>query len=106
MTETDNEKKMQDENLLTKTLGSVFALAESYPELKADKQFLALQQQLAEIEDEISNSRKEFNEDVKHYNTLIESFPSNIFAKWFKHKKRSMFELEDVKERQNIEIDI
>ena len=106
MNENDAQKAVKEENVLSRSLTNLFALSENYPELKADKQFLALQQRLLSVEDEIADARNEYNEAVKAYNTIIESFPSNLFAKMFHHTKREMFEVENMSERNNVQIDL
>lgn len=93
------------ENMLTSALKSVFALAENYPELKANQNFLDLQKNLAEIEDHIQHSRRFYNATVRDLNTKVEMFPSNIVAKIFKFIKREFFELEDEKQRENPKVD-
>lgn len=106
MDETRAKQAVKEENVLSQSLTKLFALRESYPELKADKQFLSLQQSLLKVEDEIADARKDYNESVRKYNTAIESFPTNIFAKMFHHTKREMYEVEHVTEKENIKIDL
>lgn len=79
---------------LGNTLGGLLALTESYPELKADKNFLELQDQLEGTENRISVERKRFNDTVKAYNRKIRSFPTNILANMFGFEKRPYFEAE------------
>ena len=79
-------------------------LAESYPELKADSQFLNLQTQLSDIEDEISQSRKYYNGVVKSFNTMIISFPSMIVAKFAKFEKSEFFVIEQEEQRENVQV--
>lgn len=98
------DQKMQAENALSSTLKSIFALSERYPELKADKQFLMLQEQLQRIETDLAQSRKYYNATVKTFNTKISSFPSNLVAKMMKLEKRTYFELSGEEERQNIKV--
>lgn len=82
------------ETAITSSLKSIFALAESYPELKSNTNFQELQEQLGVIEDEISMSRRYYNGTVRDYNIKIESFPSNLVAKKFGFEKYEFFELE------------
>ncbi|MEW6570251.1 MAG: LemA family protein [Nitrospirota bacterium] len=82
------------ENMLTDTLKSLFALAEAYPELKANANFMQLQSQLKELEDSIEYARRYYNAVVRDYNILIESFPSNVVASVFGFKLEEFFELE------------
>lgn len=98
------EKQVQSENQLTKTLTNLFAVAESYPELKSDQHFLDLQKSLIKIEDEIAGARKEYNSAVMEYNTGLESFPTRLFAKMLKFKKRNYFEAVS-EQRENIDIE-
>ncbi len=73
----------QAEGALTGTLGRMFALAESYPDLKANQNMLALQEELSSTENKVSFARQAFNDSVMEYNTRRESFPANIFAGMF-----------------------
>ncbi|MEK7150800.1 MAG: LemA family protein [Patescibacteria group bacterium] len=82
------------ENMLTGALKSVFAIAEAYPELKANQNFLALQQELSDTENKIQASRRFFNSNVMEINTRVESFPSNIVAGMFGFKKEEFFDLD------------
>jgi len=77
------------------SLGKLFAVAEAYPELKADKNFLALQQQLADIEDQLQMARRYYNGTVRNLNTAIQSFPTNVLAGLFGFRAQSFFELDD-----------
>ncbi|MCX8083935.1 MAG: LemA family protein [Calditerrivibrio sp.] len=95
--------KIKSENMLTSALRSVFALAESYPDLKANENFLSLQSALVEIENNIQAARRYYNAVVKENNTLCETFPSLIIAKIFHFGKREYFTLED-RERGNVEV--
>ena len=70
----------QNENVLTQALGRLFAVAEAYPDLKANQNFLALQQELASTEDRIAAGRRYYNANVRELNTKVESVPSNIIA--------------------------
>lgn len=90
----------QAENALTQTLGRLFAVAEAYPDLKANQQFLDVQQQLSQLEEKIQMARRYYNGTVRSLNTLIESFPSNIVAGRFNFTKRDFFELEDTNDRK------
>jgi LemA protein len=98
------EDKIQGENMLQGTLKSLFAIAESYPELKANTNFLDLQAQLQRIEDEIANSRKYYNAVVKEFNIKTEAFPSNLIAGIFGFTHRTMFEVNDEAEREAVKV--
>ena len=82
------------ENMLRDTLKSLFAVAEAYPELKANANFLQLQSQLQELENNIEYARRYYNAVVRDYNVLIESFPSNLIASQFNFKQADLFQLE------------
>ncbi|MBE0450992.1 MAG: LemA family protein [Clostridia bacterium] len=97
------EERQNSENALTGTLKSLFALSEGYPELKADRQFLDLQNQLQKVEDDIAQSRKYYNAVVKSMNTKVESFPSNLVAAVFGFKKSDFFTVQKV-ERENVRV--
>ena len=100
---TTVEGKAEGENMLAGTLKSLFAVTENYPELKANQNFLDLQNQLQVIENDILNSRKYYNALVRDYNTLRESFPSVIVAGIMKLEKKPLFEIES-EERQNVKV--
>jgi len=80
------------DNVLTGALKSVFALAEAYPDLKANENFLNLQETLTGTEDKIAYARQFYNDTVNRYNTKIQSLPSNIIAGMFKFTEREYFE--------------
>lgn len=94
----------QSENILTGALKSVFALTESYPDLKANQNFLKLQEELANTEDKILASRRFYNANVRDLNTKIDVFPSNIIANMFSFQKKEFFEIEDKAERENVKV--
>lgn len=87
------------ESQLTSALTRLFALAEQYPDLKANTNFLQLQDQLAAVEGDIEKSRRYYNGTVRNYNTGIESFPDNIIAGMFNFEKEAYFELGNSEER-------
>ena len=105
MTSTNAEERIKNENALTGTLRSVFALSEAYPELKADTHFNELIGQLKNIEDEIASSRKYYNGNVKQFNTKIEVFPSSIIANLKKFEKKPLYEIDNIEERKNIKVE-
>lgn len=104
MNATDPNEKAQKENILSGTLKSLFAVTENYPQLKADRHFSELMQNLQMVESEILSSRKYYNGIVKVYNTKREVFPSSIIAKWFKFEKRDLYEVEAPEERKNVKV--
>lgn len=94
------EARAQAENQLTGALRQLFALAESYPDLKANQGFRELQTSLTSIEETIQSSRRYYNAVVRDLNTTIDSFPSNQIALFFRFAKRTYFELERPEDRQ------
>lgn len=89
------------ENMFESALKSLFAVAEAYPDLKANENFLHLQQELVDTEDKIQASRRFYNGGVRDLNTKIEMFPSNIVASMFKFAKREFFEVDDMASVEN-----
>jgi len=87
--------KAKAENMFSETLKSLFAVAEAYPELKANANFMQLQSQLKELEDNIEYARRYYNAVVRDYNILTETFPSNMIAAQFRFVKEEFFELEE-----------
>jgi LemA protein len=98
------EDKMQAENALTGTLKTLFAVAESYPDLKANQNFMELQSTLKEIEEKLQLSRRYYNATVRDFNTKVEIFPNNIVAGIFHFGRRDFFEIENAEERENIKV--
>jgi LemA protein len=98
------DEKMAAEGEISGVLSRLFALSEAYPDLKANQQFLDLQNQLQKVEEDIAQSRKYYNGTVRQYNTRIESFPNNLVAGMFKFEKRQSFEVEDPTQRQNVKV--
>jgi LemA protein len=92
MQATSPADKAQAENQLTGALKSLFAVAENYPELKANDEFMQLQASLSQTEDSIQNSRRYYNAVVRDLNTRIQSFPTNILAGMFGFQQRQFFE--------------
>jgi LemA protein len=89
------EAQAAAERLVSGALGKLFALAESYPDLKADQNFRALQDELAATENEIKGSRRFYNGSVRELNVKVDQFPSNLVAGLFKFGKAEFFELEE-----------
>lgn len=88
-------EKSKTENMLTDALKSVFAVAEAYPELKANTNFLELQRELSDTESKIQASRRFYNTNVRDLNTSIESFPGNVIANAFHFSKMEFFDMEE-----------
>ena len=99
------DEKMEGENQLTGALKTIFALSESYPDLKANTQFLNLQEQLKKVEEDIVNARKFYNAVVREYNTAIRVFPNNLVAGMFGHHDAPMYEVNDEKVRENVKVE-
>ncbi len=100
----DIEQKIQAENALSSTLKSIFALAESYPDLKANQNFLELQRELSDTEDKIMASRRFYNGNVRDFNTKLQVFPTNMINKMLGFSEYKFYELADAKERENISV--
>ncbi len=98
-TATTIEGHQAAENQLNKALVNLFALAEQYPDLKANQNFLQLQEELSVIEQDIEKSRRYYNGTVREKNILVDSFPSNILANIFGFIKSKFFELDNETER-------
>ncbi|MDD5213291.1 MAG: LemA family protein [Candidatus Gracilibacteria bacterium] len=98
------DEKIEANNMLTGALKSVFALAEAYPDLKANTNFLQLQNELSDIENKISAARRFFNSATNEFNTYLQGFPTNIFAGIFGFKAETMFQIENEAERQNVKV--
>jgi len=92
MSANSTEDKAQAENMLSNTLKSLFAVAESYPDLKANQNFLELQRELTDTEDKIQAARRFYNGNVRDFNIKIEIFPNNLFAGILNFTKRQFFE--------------
>ena len=93
-------EKARLEGELSRSLVNVLAVAENYPDLKANQNFLDLQEQLAKIEDEIQMARRYYNGTARNLNIKVESFPSNIVANMFHFEKAEYFEIEDEADRK------
>ena len=83
------------DNLITGALSRLFALQEAYPDLKANQNFLALQEELTSTESRVAYARQYYNDNVQRYNTRIQSFPAMIFASMFRFGEREYFEADE-----------
>ena len=101
---TNIDDKIKQENALSGALKSLFAVSESYPELKANENFNKLQDQLQRLEEEIAGSRRYYNGVVNRYNTKTELFPGNIIAGIFGFKRKPLFEVSNESERENVQV--
>ena len=97
------QEQQQAENMLSSSLKSIFALAESYPDLKANQNFIDLQNTLKNVEENIQDSRELYNGVVRDFNTKIEVFPNNFLANMFNFTKREFFEI-NKEERENVKV--
>jgi LemA protein len=98
------KEKADSENAVSQALKSIFAVAEAYPDLKANKSFLDLHKNLVDIEDHLQMARRYYNGTVRDYSILIQSFPSSIVASGFGFGKADFFEIEYATERKTPEV--
>ena len=96
---TDVATRSVEESAISQSLTGLLAVAEAYPDLKANQNFLALQHSLSEVEQDILQARTVFNSAVRKNNTLVQSFPSNIIAHLFKFRNAEYFSLDLATER-------
>ncbi len=96
--------KAEAENALSATLKSIFALSESYPDLKANQNFLRLQDELSDTENKIQAARRFYNGNVRDFNTKLQTFPTNLFGQMFGFKPYEFFGLENPAERENVQV--
>jgi LemA protein len=97
-------EKAQTENVLTGALKSLFAVAENYPDLKANQNFLELQRELSDTENKIQAARRFYNGNVRDFNIKIEKFPENLVASMLGFKKKDFFEIQEQVEREPVEV--
>lgn len=97
------DERAKADNALSGTLKTLFAVAENYPELKANENFMKLQEDLKGLEDSLQKSRRFYNATVKNYNTKIQLFPGNLLAGIFNFTKKEFFEVVG-KERENVKV--
>jgi len=93
------------ENMITGALKSLFALSENYPNLKADQHFSRLMEQLSGIESNIAYARQFYNDMVMRFNTRIQTFPGNIFAKIYRFTDKDYFEIEEPEAREPVKVE-
>lgn len=98
------QERAQVENILTGALRQLFAVAENYPELKANQNMLALQEELKATENRIAFARQHYNDSVMSYNTQIQQFPANLFAGSFGFQSKAFFELTDPAQREPVKV--
>lgn len=100
-----DSQKLQANSELSRLTGSISILAEQYPDLKANQNFLDLNAQLQQTEQDIANARKYYNAVVKNYNNKLQMFPSSVVARMFKFSERQMFEIEDAAQKEPVKVE-
>jgi LemA protein len=103
MNATTMEGKAKAANMMTDTLKSLFAVAENYPQLKANENFLQLQEELSGTENKIAYARQFYNDSVMRFNTKIQVFPNNVFASMMGFQEEQLFKAEEA-ERKNVKV--
>ncbi|MEA2015199.1 MAG: LemA family protein [Actinomycetota bacterium] len=101
----DVKDQAEAENMITGALKSLFALSENYPNLKADQHFSRLMEQLNGIESNIAYARQFYNDMVMRFNTRIQTFPGNIFARIYRFASRDYFEIEEPEARRPVKVE-
>lgn len=101
---TTLDQKIQGEQKLQSMLGPLYAISEQYPNLKADQNFMDLQNQLKSMEGEIANARKYYNAVCVKFNNLVEMFPSNLLAGIFHFSRKPLYEVNEDHERENVKV--
>ena len=96
-------EKMEINNQMTQALSKLIAVAENYPDLKANQNFMQFSSELSNIENEIATSRKYYNGCVREYNSFLEYFPTNLIGAIFHFEKSKLFEI-DEKQRENVQV--
>ena len=97
------EDKAKSSNMLSQTLKSLFAVSENYPQLKANENFMQLQEELTGTENKISYARQHYNDMVMVFNTKIQTFPNNMFANMLNFKQEALFEATEA-EKKNVKV--
>ena len=105
LTATTNTEKLAAESDLSGAISKLFALAESYPDLKANQNFLSLQGDLKEMENDIASSRRYYNGVVRQFNTMLETIPSRFVASAMNLQKEPLYEVSDEKQRENVKVE-
>ena len=99
------DEKAKLDNELSDTLKTIMAVAENYPDLKANQNFSELQTELTNTENKISYSRQFYNDTVTRYNTKLEVFPSNVIASIFHFTAEALFEVDNEEAKKNVKVD-
>lgn len=100
-----DDEKVANGAAISQAIPKIMAIAEAYPDLKANANFLELSTQLQTVENDIANARKYYNGTVKRYNLAVQTIPSNIIAGLFHFEPKKMYEVESSEERQNIKVE-
>lgn len=100
-----NNERIETNKQLSQVLPKITAVAENYPELKANQTYTTLMEQLESIENDIANARKYYNGTVRELNTFLEIFPSSLIGRWFGFKKAQMYNI-DENERANVKVEV
>lgn len=98
------EEKIENSTAISKEIPKIIALAEAYPELKANQNFMELTVQLKRVEEDIANARKYYNGAVRNYNMTVQTIPTNIIASLFHFETKPMFEISNTQERENVQV--
>lgn len=98
------EEKIENSTAISKEIPKIIALAEAYPELKANQNFMELNVQLKRVEEDIANARKYYNGAVRNYNMTVQTIPTNIIASLFHFETKPMFEISNTQERENVQV--
>ena len=101
--EMSDSEKLDTNKQIGAAMNKIFAIAENYPDIKSNQNFMKLMDDLNLLEDDIANARKYYNGTVRELNTFLEVFPSNIIGSFFNFKKETLFEI-DESERENIKV--
>ena len=99
------DEKAKVDNMLSDSLKTIMAVSENYPDLKANQNFISLQNDLKETENKIAYSRQFYNDTVTMYNTKLEVFPSNLIASMFHFTAETLFEVDSAEARKNVKVD-
>jgi LemA protein len=100
----DNKEKLETNNQLYSTLKTLFAVAENYPQLKANENFLRLQEDLVDTEDKIQAARRFYNANVRDYNIATQVFPNTLIASLFNFQKKELFDVENEDEKNPVKV--
>ncbi|PIR06830.1 hypothetical protein COY65_02940 [Candidatus Jorgensenbacteria bacterium CG_4_10_14_0_8_um_filter_39_13] len=104
MNTKEPQAKLQAENQISQTLKTLFAVAENYPQLKANENFLQLQNELVDTEDKIQAARRFYNANVRDYNIAIQVFPANLISGAFNFKLRELFDVDKPEEKEVVKV--